>query len=364
MNLLFIEPYFTGSHAQWANELSHFSKHQFELQVLSGHYWKWRMHGGAITLATRVNESSFNPDAVLATDMIDLTTFKSLTQNKLHGVPMIIYFHENQITYPWSEKDRDVLNDRDRHYGFINYTSALAADKVVFNSNFHKERFLQELPRFLKAYPDYNNQETVTRIESKSEVLPVGINFEQIQSADFKRQGDPIILWNHRWEYDKNPELFFDCLITLANENLDFEVVVLGENFSQSPDIFNKAKIELGDRIIQFGFEDSKERYFDWLWKADIIPMTSNQEFFGLSLLEAVARNCYPLLPKRLVYPEHISPARHPDHFYTDSKDFIIKMKNLILNVSEIRSNRYEHFAKPYDWNEVVKLYDDLFEKL
>ena len=30
-----------------------------------------------------------------------------------------------------------------------------------------------------------------------------------------------IILWNHRWEYDKNPEDFFNCLKQIKNENIN-----------------------------------------------------------------------------------------------------------------------------------------------
>ena len=29
---------------------------------------------------------------------------------------------------------------------------------------------------------------------------------------------EPLILWNHRWEYDKNPEPFFQSLFRLKDE--------------------------------------------------------------------------------------------------------------------------------------------------
>ena len=60
----------------------------------------------------------------------------------------MVYFHENQASYPWSPNDRDIQYNRDTHYGFINYVSALTADHVFFNSEFHMNSFLNALPSF------------------------------------------------------------------------------------------------------------------------------------------------------------------------------------------------------------------------
>ena len=156
MKILLIEPYFTGSHKQWAEGYKFYSKHEIKILSMKGQFWKWRMHGGAITLAKSFNNSGWNPDLILCTDMLDLTTFLSLTRKKTKHIPVAIYFHENQISYPWSPKDRDKIQNRDNHYGFINYASALSADKVFFNSKFHMNSFLDNLYPFLKNFPDHN----------------------------------------------------------------------------------------------------------------------------------------------------------------------------------------------------------------
>ena len=56
MKILIIEPYFTGSHKKWAQEFQKHSKHDIDFLTLPGRYWKWRMHGGAITLAQKFND--------------------------------------------------------------------------------------------------------------------------------------------------------------------------------------------------------------------------------------------------------------------------------------------------------------------
>ncbi len=107
MNILLVEPFFEGSHAAWAEGYQRHSRHRVELLTLTGRFWKWRMHGGAVTLAQRFLESDFCPDRILASDMCDLGTFLALTRERTARLPTAVYFHENQLSYPWSPDDPD-----------------------------------------------------------------------------------------------------------------------------------------------------------------------------------------------------------------------------------------------------------------
>ena len=53
MNILIVEPFCTGSHKAWAEGYAQSSKHKVEIISLPGRFWKWRMHGGTVTLAKR-----------------------------------------------------------------------------------------------------------------------------------------------------------------------------------------------------------------------------------------------------------------------------------------------------------------------
>ena len=151
LKILIVEPFLTGSHKAWVEGYVNSSKHEIKIISLPGRFWKWRMHGGAITLAKRYHNLNFNFDLILATDMLNLPVFQSLVKPKC---PVVIYFHENQFTYPWSPNDADVELQRDKHYGFINYSSALSADHVFFNSQFHLDSFLSGLEDFLIFFPE------------------------------------------------------------------------------------------------------------------------------------------------------------------------------------------------------------------
>ena len=108
MKILLVEPYYTGSHKQWAEGYQKYSRHQINILSMKGQFWKWRMHGGAVTIARRFKDMKWQPDLILATDMLDLSTFLALSRKKSYGISTAIYFHENQLAYPWSPKDRDI----------------------------------------------------------------------------------------------------------------------------------------------------------------------------------------------------------------------------------------------------------------
>ncbi|HAW81376.1 MAG TPA: DUF3524 domain-containing protein, partial [Balneola sp.] len=296
INITLLEPFFSGSHKQWAEGLQKHSKHNIRILSLPGRHWKWRMHGGAISLAKQFNELEESPDQILATSMLDLTTFLSLTRKRSATIPVAMYFHENQLTYPWSPQDRDVKKKRNNHYSFINYASALAADKIFFNSKYHMDSFLGALPKFLKQFPDKRERDNIEIIREKSEVLHLGLDlkrFEDFRSSDKEKNSEATILWNHRWEYDKNPEEFFETLYELKEKEVPFKLVVLGEQNDVNPPIFDEAKEKLKDEIIHWGYADSFDDYAKWLWRVDILPVTSNQDFFGGSLIEAMYCDCF-----------------------------------------------------------------------
>ncbi|RMG66767.1 MAG: DUF3524 domain-containing protein, partial [Bacteroidetes bacterium] len=175
MDILLLSPFHGGSHAAWAEEFARHSSHRVELLTLPGRHWKWRMHGAAVTLARRFIRQNQRPDLILATDMLDLTSFLALTRRQAAGLPVALYMHENQLTYPWSADDQYPGLARDRHYAYINYLSGLAADQIFFNSAYHREVWLAGLPGFLRAFPDHRALDTVAEIAAKSEVLPLGL---------------------------------------------------------------------------------------------------------------------------------------------------------------------------------------------
>ena len=90
MNVLLIAPYYGGSHSAWANGYVRHSAHQVELLTLPARFLKWRMHGAAASLAESVRKLEFQPDVILASDMLNLPAFLGLTRDILADVRQFV----------------------------------------------------------------------------------------------------------------------------------------------------------------------------------------------------------------------------------------------------------------------------------
>jgi len=196
-----------------------------------------------------------------------------------------------------------------------NMTSALAATQVWFNSAFHRDTFLEALPAFLKRMPDFHPLAEVERIRAKSFVHPPGV--EGFPERGPRPAGPLRILWAARWEHDKNPNLFFNALRLLRDRGVMFRLSVIGEQFRESPPVFAEAESEFAEQIDRWGYQPTRDDYRRALAEADVIVSTANHEFFGISVVEAILAGAYPLLPKRLAYPEILEGVPQAErHFY------------------------------------------------
>ncbi|MCB9267604.1 MAG: DUF3524 domain-containing protein, partial [Lewinellaceae bacterium] len=360
------EPFLSGSHQKWAEGFRAHSRHDVRILSLKGRHWKWRMHGGAATLAEQFHQLNWKPGLILATDMLDVAAFLGLARQSAAHIPTATYFHENQITYPWSPADEDVSLQRDNHYGFINFTTALASGRIFFNSHFHLQSFLGGLPEFLKQFPDHHGLHRIEEIREKSEVLPLGLHLQELGLSEKPEKArEATLLWNHRWEYDKAPEVFFRTLFRLKEEGVPFRLIVLGRSYRKAPEIFEAARHRLKEEILHFGYAKSRAEYARLLWQADILPVTSRQDFFGGSVAEAIFCNCYPLLPNRLAYPEHIPEEKHAVHLYENEEELYSKLRDAVLRIGAIRERAaFRDFVARYDWSILVADYDKAFGQL
>ncbi len=359
MRILLVVPYCGGSHQAWAEGYAAYSRNDVTLLSLPARFWKWRMQGGALTLAEQASALDDPPHVILASDMLNLPLFLALTRDSLADVPTALYCHENQLTYPVPPGQK-----RDLTYSMINWLSMLVADRVFFNSQYHLDDWFGALPNMLKHFPDYTHVHRIEGVRAKASVLPVGCDLRRLDGVPTGNQGEssspPLILWNQRWEYDKNPDAFLHALYTLADEEVPFRVALAGKSHRQSAPEFERARSVLGGRVLHFGYAPSGS-YEELLRRADIVVSTAVHEFFGVAIVEASYASCFPILPNRLSYPELIPPSLHSLCLYDDDYELVDRLRWALSHsdsLDRIRE-RIRLSVGRYDWSQMAPLYDE-----
>jgi len=354
--LLVLEPYFGGSHRAVLEGLLARLPWESDLLTLPARKWKWRMRGSAITMADearRLHGEGARWDLVLASTFVNLAEFKGLAGEAVAGVPAVVYFHENQLTYP-TRHDAEW----DFQFPLTNLTSALAADACLFNSRWNLEGFLAETPGFLRSFPDHVPSRVAERIAEKSEVLAPPFDPAPFDAAPVERGERVRIVWPHRWEHDKDPDAFFRAVGALAAEGLDFEVAVAGQEFADRPAVFDEARGILGDRLVMLGRPDGADAYARLLASCDVAVSTARNEFFGLAMIEAAYAGCRPLVPERLAYPE-VYPA---DMRYADDGALVTRLRELVRERPAPGEARA--VAEEYTFDRLVPRYRAVFERV
>ena len=360
MRVLLVSPYHTGSHRQWAEGYREQSAHDVEILSLPGQFWKWRLSGAAAALADLVRtavEARGRPEVLLATSMTDLAGLLGLARRPLDGVPAALFMHENQVTYPATGRTR-----HERRLGLISWHAVLAADAVAFNSQFHHDAFLDVLTGFLGSMPDEHGREV--RMPERVSILPVGVDLDGLEPGA-RREDPPLVLWNHRWDPDKAPEVFLAALGRLAADGVPFRVALAGERFVGQGDEYAPAVAALGDRV-EVAEHLPRPAYRELLRRSDVVVSTALQEFFGVAVVEAMAAGALPILPDRLVYPERIPPAHAAHCLYAGPDELVACLSSALAEPKRSRTLGAElaSTVRHFDWREVAPRYDAWLESL
>jgi glycosyltransferase involved in cell wall biosynthesis len=298
--------------------------------------------------ARKLNETGRRFDRILCSAYLDAAAFRGLAPGWVREAPLLAYFHENQFAYPVQAE-----NERDLHFALTNMTTALASDSLAFNSEYNFRSLLEGVEGLIKRPGDMKIGDPSEAIRAKSRVLPPGTDFSAIDAVKGPgRGGPPVIVWNHRWEHDKNPELFFETLFRLDREGIDFRLVVLGESFERRPAVFDEARERLSRRLLHFGYVRSRREYARWLKHGDIAVSTARHEFFGISVIEAVRAGCRPLLPRRLSYTELF-----PEEFLYDDEDFAQRLKEEIAGGGRLDAEVARSLTGQFSWDALAPAY-------
>ena len=319
-----VEPWLGGSHLAFWNGWAARSTHAVEIVGLPARDWKWRMRAGAFELAGRLRRTS-PPDLLVVSDYLELPAFYGFLPMAWSRIPAIVYFHENQLTYPGSRLVLDA--ERDLQFGFTNILSCTRAAGVVFNSRFHLHDFARAAEELLAVLPRPNPRAELEAALAAARVIPPGVEVEAIPLGMGAEPNAPLrVLFNHRWEHDKDPAAFLRTIAEARLRGACLELVLLGETFAELPQGTSAALAALKELILHQGFLPSRTDYTARLGGCDLVVSTARHEFFGIAVLEAICAGATPLLPNRLSYPELVGEELAAEALYDDDDQLVQRL--------------------------------------
>jgi len=357
--VLILEPYYGGSHKSFLKGLQETVPAEFALLTLPARKWKMRMQLSAYWFVQEIMRYDVQQrffDTVLCSTFVDVAALRSILSqidDWNQSAKIITYFHENQFAYPSQKEAPDI-----RQFSALNMSTALASDLCIFNSGYNMESFLRAIQSFLKKASDMKPLNLVEVIRKKSIILYPGMDYSGIDriSVKFKKKKSdvPTIVWNHRWEHDKGPELLFEALYIIQEKGIPFHLIVLGQSFGFSPECFHEAAERLSEEIVHFSYAKSFSEYAELLCHGDVIVSTARHEFFGISIVEGVRAGCYPLLPNDLSYPE-----LYQDEFLYEPGKLAGKLCNFLLQPVQLSCEDIQKLTEPFAWECCGKQYEE-----
>lgn len=306
MRVLLLSAYDAPSHRYWRLGLERYCEDdQFTQLSLPARYFSWRIRGNSLSWAfdsRQILERDY--DLIIATSQVDLSSLRGMVP-RLASVPTLLYFHENQFAYPVSGEQHASVEPQ-----MVNLYSALCADRLVFNSAWNRDSFLQGVEHLLRRLPDHVPAGLPKRLAASSEVLPVPIAVAS--AAPRPPVSNLHLVWNHRWEYDKGPGILLAAIRCCIERSLPVCFHIVGQQFKRQPAQFEHIEKLLAANPAaagHWGMIADRHQYLALLDRADVVLSTALHEFQGLAVMEAVARGCLPLVPNRLSYAEFFGDA-------------------------------------------------------
>lgn len=286
-----LSAYHTDSHAAWCEWLmQNIHSVDWQLHALPARHFRWRIRGNPLSWLDHLRGP--RPALIVATSMVDLATLVAL-RPELAGVPSLYYFHENQFAYPRSGRQHTSVDPQ-----MVQLYGALSATRIAFNSHYNRDTFLHGIAQLMARMPDRRPGDLTKRLTAKAELLPVPVQ------AIARREKTPgLILWNHRWEYDKAPEVFVEAVSLLLQRDCDIRLALLGARAEPPHPALQRVRKMAATRIVSDGRLDPSD-YREWVGRAQIVVSTAIHEFQGLAIIQAVSAGAQPVVPDALCYPE------------------------------------------------------------
>jgi hypothetical protein len=113
---------------------------------------------------------------------------------------------------------------------------------------------------------------------------------------------------------------------------------------------------------VQYGYEEDFAAYARLLWSAQVVVSCAHHDFFGVSVTEAIACGCFPLLANRLNYPNLIPADFHAATLFPDG-GLYYALRDYLQERPATPPELAAHVAQ-FDWQHIAPRYDAIFSQM
>ncbi|MFD1216292.1 tRNA-queuosine alpha-mannosyltransferase domain-containing protein [Microbulbifer celer] len=356
MKVLLLSAYDADSHKRWRQGLvAALADWAWTVLTLPPRYFSWRVRGNSLSWGRGEALDTLRQgwDLIVATSMTDLSALRGLVP-EIARIPTAVYFHENQFDYP---RSNDAVSSIEPQ--LLNIYTALCGDLLLFNSEYNRSTLLSGAEALLRRFPDAVPEGVCREIADKSSVLPVPLEAHTFVPYAHK-PARPTFVWNHRWEYDKGPDILCAALQDFGRHHIPYTLHMVGQQFRRQPAEFDRirALLEAQGAVGAWGYQESAQAYRQLLAGSHGVLSTARHDFQGLAVLEAVAAGCAPLVPDSLAYPEWFGEGgwQYSDDVETSGANLSAAMKRCAEQVARGESLQVPDVSR-LGWPELAGQY-------
>lgn len=140
-----------------------------------------------------------------------------------------------------------------------------------------------------------------------------------------------IILFSHRWDYEKRPNIFVDMMNNLYKKRKDFKVyITTSRKKFRSNQQWLIDKLNLAKFPYKIFANINKQEYYQLVSQSKVFVSTTIEENFGYCLLESMTLGCTPVVPNKYSHPEILEFDKR--FLYNDKKEAIKMISSFLDN--------------------------------
>ena len=252
-----------------------------------------------------------NYETKINSDLIEVhnrPNYISLIKKKLNK-KIFLYFHNDPLSMNGSTSIKE-------RYFILNTCS-----KIIFNSEWTKNRFFEDLDKF------YLNSEKIDIIYQSTSKKK--INFHKKEK---------IITFVGKLNKSKGYDLFGNAIIKILNEFKDWKSVVFGDEPREKINFYH-------ERLINMGYQSNNNVLKTFSKSSIAVACSKWDEPFGRASLEASSRGCAVIISNKGGLPETITDGiilkkLNSISIYKEIKNLILNKKKLL----KLQKNSLDNF--------------------